>query len=151
MFDRKLLPFLLFGLIALSGCATQTPSPPAATPSPPQAVPAPAEPAPYFSQSGIASFYGAAHHGKLMANGRKFDQNAFTAAHLTLAFGTVVRVTNLGNGKMVKVEIDDRGPTAKGRIIDLSAAAARALGMEEKGITRVRLEAFRDDQEASEN
>jgi rare lipoprotein A len=63
-----------------------------------------------------------------------------------LAFGTIVRVTDLSNGRMVKVKINDRGPTIDGRIIDLSSAAARALGMKEKGITRVRLEAFRADQ-----
>ena len=86
--------------------------------------------------------------GVAPADGGTFDQTAFTAAHLTLAFGTVVRVTNLGNGKSVKVEINDRGPHAKDRIIDLSTAAARALGMEKKGITHVRLEAFRADQTA---
>ncbi len=153
MFDRRSLSrtALFFWLAALAGCATQT-SPPAATPSPPPiAAPEPAAPKPYFSQSGIASFYGAALHGKTTADGGTFDQNAFTAAHLTLAFGTVVRVTNIGNGRTVKVEINDRGPQMKGRIIDLSMAAARALGMEEKGITHVRLEAFRADQQAMEN
>jgi rare lipoprotein A len=109
---------------------------------------APSETKPFFSQTGIASFYGIAHAGKTMANGGTFDPNAFTAAHLTLAFGTVVRVTNLRNGKMVKVAINDRGPHADGRVIDLSAAAARALGIEAKGIARVRLDAFRDDQSA---
>lgn len=94
----------------------------------------------------MASFYGAAQNGKTRADGGTFDPNAFTAAHLTLAFGTVVRVTNTGNGRMVKVEINDRGPHAKGRIIDLSAAAARALGMEKNGVTPVRLEAFAADQ-----
>jgi rare lipoprotein A len=149
MFDRKLLSFLLFGLLVLSGCATQTPPPPAAVPAPPPQPAAPTQPTPYFTQSGIASFYGAGLHGKTTADGGTFDQNAFTAAHLTLAFGTVVRVTNLGNGRTVKVEINDRGPRVKDRIIDLSAAAARALGMTERGITHVRLEAFRDDQEAA--
>lgn len=94
----------------------------------------------------MASFYGTAHDGKTRADGGTFDEHDFTAAHRTLAFGTVVRVTNLGNGKSVKVEINDRGPHVKGRIIDLSKAAARALGMTEDGVTRVRLEAFRTDQ-----
>jgi rare lipoprotein A len=110
------------------------------------AAPAPTVVLPFFSQTGVASFYGAAHHGKTTADGGTFDRTALTAAHSTLAFGTVVRVTNLSNGRMVKVEINDRGPRAKGRIIDLSVAAARMLGMEKSGIARVRLEAFRADQ-----
>lgn len=114
-------------------------------------MPAPAPPELFFSQSGTASFYGAAHEGKTTASGEKFDPAAFTAAHPTLAFGTVVRVTNLSNGKMVKVAINDRGPVTKGRIIDLSSAAARVLGMEDSGIAKVRLEAFQADQQAAEN
>lgn len=94
----------------------------------------------------MASFYGAAHDGKTTADGGTFDQHDFTAAHRTLAFGTVVRVTDLDNGRSVKVEINDRGPHVKGRIIDLSSAAARALGMAHDGIARVRVEAFRADQ-----
>jgi rare lipoprotein A len=100
----------------------------------------------FFTQTGLASFYGSAHQGKLTANGNSFDRNDFTAAHRTLAFGTVVRVTNRKNGRTVKVEITDRGPHISGRIIDLSSAAAHALDMEKSGITRVRLEAFRADQ-----
>jgi len=140
-----LRPFVLLSLLALAGCASQIP-PPA-----PPAIPAPAPPELFFSQSGTASFYGAAHEGKTTASGEKFDPNAFTAAHPTLAFGTVVRVTNLSNGKMVKVAINDRGPVTKGRIIDLSSAAARVLGMEDSGIAKVRLEAFQADQQAAEN
>ena len=94
----------------------------------------------------MASFYGAAHDGKARADGGTFDRHAFTAAHRTLPFGTVVKVTNLDNGRSVTVEIDDRGPRVKGRIIDLSSAAARALGMTRDGVARVRLEAFRADQ-----
>ena len=94
----------------------------------------------------MALHYAAPGHGKTTADGGTFDRTALTAAHPTLAFGTVVRVTNLSNGRMVKVEINDRGPRAKGRIIDLSVAAARILGMEKSGIARVRLEAFRADQ-----
>ena len=101
---------------------------------------------PYFTQTGMASFYGAAHDGKTRADGGTFDRDEFTAAHRTLAFGTRVRVTNLDNGLSVTVEINDRGPHVKGRIIDLSAAAARALGMIQDGVTRVKVEAFRADQ-----
>ena len=149
---RRLRPFLLLAATFLAGCATETP-PPAAPPpitQPPPAA-APAEAQPTFTQTGIASFYGGAQDGKTRADGGAFDQSSFTAAHPTLAFGTVVRVTNLGNGRMVKVAIRDRGPNVKDRIIDLSTAAARALGMEAKGITHVRLEVFPADQQAMEN
>jgi rare lipoprotein A len=101
---------------------------------------------PFFTESGLASFYGSAHAGKLTANGGRFDHQGFTAAHRSLAFGTLVRVTNLTNGRTVTVEITDRGPHIQTRIIDVSLAAARALGMQQKGVTRVRLEAFQIDQ-----
>jgi rare lipoprotein A len=101
---------------------------------------------PFFTQTGLASFYGRAHTGKVTANGGSFDHRDFTAAHRTLAFGTLVRVTNLSNGRTVTVEITDRGPHIKTRVIDVSLAAARELGMQRKGITRVKLEAFRTDQ-----
>ncbi|MGK7915531.1 MAG: septal ring lytic transglycosylase RlpA family protein [Prochloraceae cyanobacterium] len=89
---------------------------------------------------GIASWYGPGFHGRLTANGEKYNQNAFTAAHPNLAFGTRVRVTNLNNGRSTIVRINDRGPYIAGRIIDLSAAAARAIGMLSSGVAPVRLE-----------
>jgi rare lipoprotein A len=140
---------LAFALFTLSGCVTQTPPAVEPPPAPPSVTEAPAEP--FFSQTGVASFYGAALDGKIRADGGSFDSHAFTAAHRKLAFGTIVRVTNLGNGKTVKVEINDRGPHVKGRIIDLSSAAARALGMEKNGITHVKLDVFRADQQTVEN
>lgn len=94
----------------------------------------------------MASFYGAAHDGKTTADGEHFDAKDFTAAHRSLPFGTMVRVTNLANGETVKVEINDRGPHVRGRIIDLSSAAASVLGIKKDGVARVRLEAFRADQ-----
>ncbi len=100
----------------------------------------------YFSETGMASFYGRAHDGNKTANGRRFDHRDFTAAHPSLPFGTRVRVTNLGNGRTVTVEITDRGPHIKRRIIDVSLAAARALHMQKSGVARVRVEAFRIDQ-----
>jgi rare lipoprotein A len=130
---------LLFLLTSLAGCATHTPPP---TPSPPLAQP-PSAPEFSFSQTGLASFYGRAHDGKRTANGESFDHQGFTAAHRTLAFGTRVRVTNLENGRTVTVTITDRGPYVRGRIVDISLAAARALGMQDKGVTRVRLDALR--------
>jgi rare lipoprotein A len=108
----------------------------------------PAQPAteqPVFTETGIASFYGIRHAGKKTASGERFDHLGFTAAHRTLAFGTIVRVTNVRNGQSVKVAINDRGPHVKGRIIDLSAAAAREIGLR-NGLMRVRLEVFAADQ-----
>jgi rare lipoprotein A len=91
-------------------------------------------------QTGQASWYGPKFHGKTTANGETFDQNELTAAHASLPFGSKVKVTNLSNGKSVEVEITDRGPFAKNRIIDLSHAAAKALDMKDSGTTKVRLE-----------
>ncbi len=70
--------------------------------------------------------------------------NAMTAAHRTLAFGTIVKVTNLENSRTVRVRINDRGPHVAGRILDLSAAAARSLGIQERGVARVRIEAVEE-------
>jgi rare lipoprotein A len=105
-----------------------------------------AEPRPFFTQTGRASWYGRRHDGHTTADGSLFDRSEFTAAHRSLKFGTVVQVTNLGNHRMVKVRITDRGPRAGGRIIDVSAAAARELGMQHRGTARVRIEAFAYDQ-----
>jgi rare lipoprotein A len=145
---RFCCPTLLFLLAILAGCATRgsLPAAPVSPPPPVTAAPPAAAREPYFTQTGMASFYGAAHDGRTRADGGTFDRHDFTAAHRTLAFGTVVRVTNLDNGRSIKVEINDRGPHVKGRIIDLSSAAARALGMTHDGVTRVRVEAFRQDQ-----
>jgi rare lipoprotein A len=92
--------------------------------------------------SGKASFYGN-ESGSKTASGQRFNQNAMTAAHRSLPFGTLVRVTNLGNGRTVVVVVDDRGPFVRGRVIDLSLAAARRLGMVRDGVVPVRLEVVR--------
>jgi rare lipoprotein A (peptidoglycan hydrolase) len=107
-----------------------------------EASPAPTLPAPTAAiiGTGLASWYGAKHHGKRTASGEIFDQNKFTAAHRTLPWGSIVRLTNLDNGKSVEVRINDRGPFTKARIIDLSRAAARALGMVQSGVSPVRME-----------
>lgn len=89
---------------------------------------------------GIASYYGAELHGRRTASGVPFDMYAFTAAHRTLPFGTRVKVTYLATGKTVTVVINDRGPFITGRIIDLSAAAAKAIGLYADGIGRVKIE-----------
>ena len=102
-------------------------------PKPPSAV-----------REGLASYYARSLDGKITASGVRFDNDALVAAHPTYPFGTRVRVTNLSNDRSVTVRIVDRGPTravrAKGVIIDLSRAAADALGFLEVGRTRVRLE-----------
>ena len=89
---------------------------------------------------GSASWYGGKFHGRTTANGERFDMNALTAAHKTLPFGTKVRVTNEANGKSVVVRINDRGPYAGRRIIDLSRAAAGKVGMMQSGVAKVKLD-----------
>ena len=89
---------------------------------------------------GVASWYGIDFHARLAADGSRYNMYEFTAAHKTLAFGTRLLVTNLDNGRSVKVTITDRGPFIEGRIIDLSFSAAQAIGMLATGVARVRLE-----------
>lgn len=97
-----------------------------------------------FKQSGVASWYGSWHHGKVTANGEAYDMFAMTAAHKTLPLGTLVKVTRKDNGRNVIVRINDRGPYKRRRIIDLSYAAAGSLGMLRKGVTRVTIEVVGD-------
>ena len=89
---------------------------------------------------GFASWYGGKFHGRLTSSGEVFDTNDMTAAHRTLPFGTVVKVTNQDNGKSTLVKINDRGPFVEGRIIDLSRAAAEQLDMVDQGVARVTLD-----------
>jgi peptidoglycan lytic transglycosylase len=101
---------------------------------------APATPVPAnYTEEGIASWYGVPYHGRRAADGEIYDMYKLTAAHRTLPFDTIVRVTNETNGKQVEVRITDRGPFVEGRIIDLSLGAARALDMVGMGIAPVRL------------
>src|SRR5882757_1419707 len=126
---------VLLVITGLAGCTTQAPPPtlpqqpaapqqsmvappvpqkPMAAPRRPPALPPQSLAAgPFFTETGLASFYGRAHAGKLTASGEKFDHRDFTAAHRTLSFGTLVRVTNLANGRTITVEITDRGPRIK--------------------------------------
>ena len=94
-----------------------------------------------YDRTGEASWYGARYQGRTTASGQPFDRNAMTAAHRKLPFGTLVRVTNLANQRTVFVRINDRGPYARGRIIDLSERAAELLGFTRRGTARVRVEA----------
>jgi rare lipoprotein A len=94
-----------------------------------------------FQQVGVASWYGPGFHGRQTASGEIFYQDGLTAAHRKLPLGAEVKVTNLENGRSILVEINDRGPYVKGRVIDLSRAAARRLGILEEGLGKIRIEA----------
>ena len=121
---------------------TAPPTQPAPEPSPfppPTKIPEPSAPL-RLIEEGNASWYGVPYHGRKAANGEIYDMYKLTAAHRTLPFETIVRVTNLRNGKQTQVRITDRGPFVEGRIIDLSLAAAREIDMVGTGIARVRLE-----------
>jgi rare lipoprotein A len=96
----------------------------------------------FLVAEGKASFYANRFHGRRTASGAHFDKKDFTAAHRSLPFGTMVRVTNLANGRMVFVKVNDRGPHLKSRIIDLSRAAAKEIGIVDNGIGKVRIEAY---------
>ena len=120
----RLAPFCC--LLLLESCTTTRPAPHA-------------EPVCEQRQTGAASWYGPGLHGRLTANGEIFDQDALTAAHRTLALGSLLEVTNLENGKQIIVRVNDRGPYVDDRIIDLSRAAARALEFTDDGLAEVRL------------
>jgi rare lipoprotein A len=119
------LLLLLLPLLLWEGCAPRPPSP---------------ERVPSFRQVGEASWYGPDFHGKITAKGERYNMLLMNAAHQTLPFNTLVRVTNLDNGRTAVVRINDRGPFLKGRILDLSYTAARALGANASGVIRVRIE-----------
>lgn len=127
---------VLLGLMA--GCA----------PAPGGSDPAAYAPRPGSDEEGLASWYGAAFHGRPTASGIPFDRRAMVAAHPTLPFGTRVRVHRLSTGESVEVEVVDRGPAAgprrAGVVIDLSEAAAERLGFIREGRTRVRIEVLPD-------
>ncbi|MDX5373626.1 MAG: septal ring lytic transglycosylase RlpA family protein [Pseudomonadaceae bacterium] len=148
----------LLPLALLAGCATprgEAPAVPAAVqatasarpavapPAPPE-KPAEPRPSPAYQAEGQASYYATRLHGRRTASGERLDNHDFTAAHRELPFGTRVRVTNLANERSVVVRITDRGPHGRGRLIDLSQAAARQLDMLRSGVARVRLESLTD-------
>jgi rare lipoprotein A len=105
--------------------------------------PPPNEPPAGFTQQGMASWYGPGYHGQRTSSGERYDQDALTAAHVSFAFGTLVKVTLLSTGRSVTVRINDRFPAHKGRVIDLSRAAARRIGLIGAGTGLVRLEIVR--------
>jgi rare lipoprotein A len=98
-----------------------------------------------YNETGIASWYGPGFDGKRTANGEIFDTNGLTAAHKTLPMPSMVRITNLENGRAIAVRVNDRGPFSPGRIIDLSRRGAQLLGFIEKGTARVRVEIMAED------
>lgn len=137
-----ILPLILLVLVA--GPAVDWLGRTARPPEPQSAVPLigppPAAPRPVYRQVGLASWYGSGFHGRPTASGARFDQHRLTAAHRSLPLGSRVTVTRLDTGRSVEVEINDRGPYVRGRVLDLSRAAAARLGMVDAGVARVRIE-----------
>jgi rare lipoprotein A len=127
--------FLLLCLVALFNGRARSATPVQARSNTPIAA--------AVEESGAASYYGFKYQGRPTASGEIFDLNQFTAAHKTLPFGTKVKVTNLANNRSVIVRINDRGPFIKGRVIDLSQAAAHELEMIQSGTADVKLEVLR--------
>lgn len=119
-------------LIVLAGCGPKRTS--RRPPKPPK---------PGATEAGVASWYGHPYHGRRAANGEVYDMDKMTAAHRTLPFDTWVRVQNLSNRKTAEVRITDRGPFIRGRIIDLSRAAAREIGLIGPGVAKVRIVVIR--------
>lgn len=130
--------------IAAAGCAAHNRPPQRPAPSP---VPPSAAAAPIDTVHGLASYYGEDFHGRITASGVRFDMHAMVAAHPTFPFGTIVRVTNMANGRRVTVRIIDRGPgpsaRADGVVIDLSQRAAASLGFIPQGRARVRIDVLK--------
>lgn len=103
---------------------------------------------PNYNETGIASWYGPGFHEKTTANGELYDQNELTAAHKTLPMPSLVRVTNLDNGRAIVVRVNDRGPYANGRVIDLSQRGAQLLGFEGGGTAKVRVQILAEESRA---
>ena len=120
---------LLLGALFAAGCAHRPPAPP---PGAGAAL-----------EEGLASFYADRLQGQPTASGRPYDREAFTCAHRSWPFGTRLLITDLASGRRVVVTVTDRGPWVAGRVVDLSLAAARALGLQARGLARVRLEPAR--------
>lgn len=145
---RNILMAALLPALVAVGCTRRQPAvnPPAPTPAPSGPVtsqPVPSRPGALpgeFTEVGMASWYGAPFDGRRTSDGEVYNMREFTAAHRTLPFNAIVRVTNLDNGQHVDVRINDRGPFVANRVIDLSYSAAAAIGMIGPGTARVRLD-----------
>lgn len=166
MTPRPIVPALLLSIVVLaSGCGHKTktasappPPPISRRPSrPPQPAPIPTQTitasseddadfvskhSPIYTEVGSASWYGPPYHNRRGANGQVFDQNALTAAHRTLPMNSLIRVTNLGTGQSAIMRVTDRGPFVTDRVIDLSMASAKAVGVWRPGTAQVRIEVF---------
>jgi rare lipoprotein A len=151
----RLVLALAFAALIAAGCTHRTRTSQAPVSYPPSAAPAPAPSAPSaappaiehqpavpgeYVEEGVASWYGDPFNGRRTSNGEIYDMRQMTAAHRTLPFGAIVRVTNLRNGKQAEVRITDRGPFVANRVIDLSLSAAQAIEMVGPGTAPVRLE-----------
>jgi rare lipoprotein A len=148
---RSFITVAFLVAVFASGCAHQTPRasapPPAPTTSPaPEPTPAPRpadepkdEAKKGKTEKGLASWYGEPYHGRRTASGEIYDMHEMTAAHRTLPFGTVVKVERRDTGVDVKVRVNDRGPFVRGRIIDLSWAAAKKIGLDRDGVAPVKV------------
>jgi rare lipoprotein A len=120
--------------------ADERPPPPAPVPEPPpQAEDEDEEPS-VDGETGIASFYAHRFHGRRTASGVRYDMHAMTCAHPNAPFGTRLRVTDVESGRSVVVVVNDRGPFARGRVVDLSLAAAKRLGIVKRGLAKVKVE-----------
>ncbi len=134
----KTVAALALGCILFSaGCAHRGAEQPSVRPSAPPPEVTPAEKG--WTEKGIASWYGEPYHGRRTASGELYDMHRMTAAHKTLPFGVVVKVTRRDTGADVKVRINDRGPFIEGRIIDLSYAAAKKIGLDRDGVAPVKI------------
>jgi rare lipoprotein A len=151
IFARTLTQVLRFGVVLAiavlsASCAGKaTPARPTTaellnTPSP-SPTPVPGQ---IYREAGVSSWYGKDFHGRKTANGETYDMYGISAAHRTLPLGTYIRVTNLDNYKSIKVKVNDRGPFAKSRILDLSYGAAKELGFVAQGTAKVRIETLEE-------
>jgi rare lipoprotein A len=159
---RHVLPILLAAAAALAGC---TESKLVVDQAKVITNPGPAKPVPYkigkpyqvngiwyypkadyrYNETGIASWYGPGFHGNRTANGEVYDENGLTAAHKTLPMPSMVRVTNLENGRSIQVRVNDRGPFEAGRVIDMTRRGAQLLGFIDRGTARVRVEILAEE------
>jgi rare lipoprotein A len=148
VFGGRTAVSLLLGFFTLGvpiGChrtSRSSSSPLSTAPRIAESPPARVSGRPTLTEIGLASWYGPQTPNRRAADGSVFDTNQFTAAHKTLPFGTVARVTNLATNESVVVKITDRGPFVPGRTLDLSLAAAKAIGVYRSGVAKVRIEAF---------
>lgn len=135
-------PVSILSITGILSCtAARVPADKAALLATPSPSPAPVH-GRIYHETGIASWYGKEFHGRKTANGETFDMYGLSAAHRTLPLGAEIRVTNLENNKSIKVRVNDRGPYAKSRVLDLSYAAAKELGFVAQGTARVRIESL---------